>query len=294
MGTKIACITYNDGDILEVPDGTLRQSFYSVPYFPIAYKDGNLNGLNTVNPTYPGWLPNWTQAVIDNQALISSPFAINLSWQFTPANDSVSVTCVVTATEAVTMTTPKLQLALIERTIHFATPPGSNGETDFWNVCRKMYPDAGGTALPTTWSNGQQQTFIFKQIIPTNVYVKTQIAFVAFIQDNATKDVKQTKYAAPQALNSINYIKTDENINISVYPNPIQDKSVVSFFIEEPTSVIFQIVDPLGRVVYTEQSKRESGVQNILLDSKNLSNGIYYIKLDIKGKNYTKKVVISK
>ena len=192
------------------------------------------------------------------------------------------------------MTSPKLQLALIERYIHFTTPPGSNGETDFWNICRKMYPDAYGTVIPTSWTANQQQTYTFKQIIPNNVYNKNQIAFVAFIQDDANKDVKQNSYAGPQVPSSINNTKIDENINISVYPNPINSNGVINFNLEKPENVSLQIVDILGQVVYTEQSKRESGIQSIPVNSKNYSNGIYYLKLRIDGKNYTKKVIIDK
>jgi len=40
-----------------------------------------------------------------------------------------------------------MQVEAIERHIHYATAPGSNGETDFYDVFRRAYPtDAGVTA----------------------------------------------------------------------------------------------------------------------------------------------------
>jgi hypothetical protein len=279
---------------MQIPDGLIRKAYYSVPYYPIAYKDGNLNGLATIYPTYPGWLPNWTQAVIDAQYLVPAPFTMSLTWNFTPANDSVAVRIVVTATEPVTMTTPKLQVAMIERLIHFSSPPGSNGETDFENVCRKMYPDGNGTTMPTTWTTNQQQIYNFKEKIPTNVYSKTQIAFVVFIQDNSTKDVKQNSYSGPQALNSVPNFQATDDFNILLYPNPMNTDGVVSFYLDKAATVSFEIIDLLGKTVISEKCLKESGVSNIPVDADELSNGIYTIKIGVNEKIFTKKLIISK
>jgi PKD repeat protein len=92
----------------------------------------------------------------------------------------------------------------MEKTITFATAPGSNGETVFYNVMRKMYPNANGNVLESSWTNGQTKTFSFKAKVPTYIYSFPQLAVVAWVQDDATKNVKQSAFSqtasAPLAL----------------------------------------------------------------------------------------------
>jgi hypothetical protein len=174
-----------------------RVSLYGVTGVPDAFMDG-------INPPgsgayvgYPGYI---TQTNIDAEYAVSSPFTMTLNFAYSPNYDSVNVKCVYTCTQAVTMTTPKLQVAMTEQHIHFNTAPGSNGETDFYEVMRCMYPNGNGTTLQTTWAIGDKDSLMFEAKIPSYIYDKNQIAFVAFIQDNSTKAVKQACYCAPQQL----------------------------------------------------------------------------------------------
>src|SRR5665213_2574874 len=80
---------------------------------------------------------------------------------------------------------------MTEKTIQFATEPGTNGETVFYNVMRAMYPTANGTTLASTWTNLQTQTINFAIKLPNYIYDKNQLNFVAFIQDDGTKNVEQ-------------------------------------------------------------------------------------------------------
>jgi len=46
------------------------------------------------------------------------------------------------------------QCGKIEKHIHFSSPPGTNGEKDFYNVMVKMLPSATGTSLPSSFQVG--------------------------------------------------------------------------------------------------------------------------------------------
>jgi hypothetical protein len=185
-----------------------RVTLDNVTGVPDALMDGGYPG-NVVSGAYQGYPGNFTQSMLDSEYAIPSPFAMTVNFTFTPNYDSVNVKCVYTCTQAVTMITPKLQIAMTEQHIHFATAPGANGETDFYEVMRCMYsayngvviPDSvNGTALKTTWNAGDKDSLIFKTIVPSYIYDKAEIAFVAFIQDNAgapTFNVKQAAYCAP-------------------------------------------------------------------------------------------------
>ena len=58
--------------------------------------------------------------------------------------DSVRATITLTGVSPVTQTNLKFRIAIIERRIQYTTPPGTNGETTFPDVMRKMYPDPNG------------------------------------------------------------------------------------------------------------------------------------------------------
>lgn len=165
-----------------------RVTYYGVAGVPDAYMDGNI---------YAGGSPSGiTQSSINTEYAVASPFSVNLVHWFNAANDSIFINCEVTATQNTTLTTGKLRIAMMEKTITFGTPPGSNGETVFYNVMRKMYPNASGTTLVSSWTTGQKKTVSFKAKIPTYIYSKPQIAVVAWIQDDSNKNVKQSAFSS--------------------------------------------------------------------------------------------------
>jgi hypothetical protein len=125
-----------------------RVTYYGVSGVPDARLSGN------VTSGSPG---NVTQTNINSEYAIPSPFSIKLDHWFNAANDSIYINCEITCTQAVTMTTPRVRIAMIEKTITFTSAPGSNGEKVFYNVMRKMYPNANGSALPTAWTEESVQ-----------------------------------------------------------------------------------------------------------------------------------------
>lgn len=81
----------------------------------------------------------------------------------------------------------KLRVAVIERTINYATAPGNNGEKDFENVMRAMLPDAGGTTINLA-PVGQSVTFDFN-FNHNAAWNMNEIAIIAFIQSETDKAV---------------------------------------------------------------------------------------------------------
>lgn len=170
-----------------------RVTYYSVSGVPDVQMDGA-----TVGSGAPSAI---TQTGINNEYAVPSPFTINVSHTFSPDYDSIFITAVLTASQNFTSVgTLKGHVVMVEETIDFATPPGTNGETEFYNVMRKMYPNAAGTTLAGSWTTGQTQTLTFARPIPTYIYSKAQIGIVAFIQDDGNKSVKQAAYSVPQAI----------------------------------------------------------------------------------------------
>ena len=79
-----------------------------------------------------------------------------------------------------------LRVHAIERKITYATPPGSNGESIFYDVFRKAYPTSLGTVVPKAVGN-YNFTSNTSWNLPT--WVDSMIYTAAFIQNNATKEI---------------------------------------------------------------------------------------------------------
>ncbi len=170
-------------------DPAARRSYYGVNSAPNARHDGTTIG--------NGHSINLTQAIITNRQSVTSPFAMTVAHEFNANWDSVFITVGVTAAQAVASGSWVLQIALIEKNMIYATPPGSNGETEFHNVTRKMYPTAAGTTLPTSWTNGQLQTVTIAAPLPNYIRDIAEVGVIAFVQNNTTKEVAQAAKSDP-------------------------------------------------------------------------------------------------
>jgi hypothetical protein len=173
-----------------------RVSYYGVGSVPYAFMDG----VAQAGSSYTGAPYNWTQTAIDNEFAVTSPFTLAVSHTISSAYDSIFISITITAAQNYSQTsTPILQVAVVERDILFTAAPGSNGETDFHWVMRRMLPSPSGTQLATSWTNGQTQTLNMSAPLAWYLRNVNQIGVVAFIQNNATKSVLQTNYSPPLA-----------------------------------------------------------------------------------------------
>lgn len=170
-----------------------RMGYYSVPFAPYGRIDGAVVG----SGTNAGNINQTTQAIIDAAAAVAAPFNITVSTPtYNADGQTFTATATVTAVTAGTYANLKLRFVLAEQ-LDFATAPGTNGETSFHNVVRQMYPNAGGTDVPATWTAGQTQTFTITGAIPH--YVKNTSAhrfFAAFLQTEGDKKVLQAAKTA--------------------------------------------------------------------------------------------------
>ncbi len=157
-----------------------RVSYYNVGGVPDVVMDGN---------AYHGSPSGVTQSKINTQYAVPSPFELTINQQLSPGNDTIYVTMLGKATAPVSGTLIA-HIAVIEKHIHFATPPGSNGEKDFYNVMKKMLPSSSGTTLPTTFETGDYFLLQYAWKL-ANVYSISELNVVGFIQNNQNKAVQQ-------------------------------------------------------------------------------------------------------
>ena len=126
-----------------------------------------------------------SQDSIDLEYVADAPFSLATGFTWNAAFDSVTITTVITAAQNFTTANPlKLQLAITEEHITYASAPGTNGETEFEYIMRKMVPSQSGQTLAGSWTNGQTQTIVNKVKLPTYIWNKGEVAIVGFIQED--------------------------------------------------------------------------------------------------------------
>ncbi len=171
-----------------------RSSYYSINSAPHHMYDGHVASPSSSSPGHPFY---FSQAEIDAEAAVASPFNVTCTSAWNATYDSVVTTVTVTCVTAYSAATPYLRAALVQSN-HFATSPGSNGETDFENVVQAMYPNALGTSLSgTTWAAGTSRTYTITGAIPSFVDKSQAPYMVVWIQNDADKSIAQAAQSTP-------------------------------------------------------------------------------------------------
>ncbi len=253
-----------------------------------------MDGVSFKGGSYEGAPGALTQAKINTEYAITSPFDIKLYHSFNTANDSIFITVIVNCTQATTMTTPKLQVAMIEKTITFTSAPGTNGEKVFEHVMRKMYPNENGTTMPTSWTKGQSQTFKFKAAIPSYIYKKTEIGTISWIQDDKDQSVKQSSYS-PTASSIPTEIKdagTSAMMNLNAYPNPSDGLMNVYFEAANNANYNVKIMNAIGQVVYEESLSNFNGIYSKAIDITKYGKGVYILTVSNAAVQQVKKLAV--
>lgn len=172
--------------VLNLTDNTIRTNYYGVNSVPAI----DVNGVTTAtNQT------TFTNNVNTGNAQFS-PFKITMTQRALSDNlIEIGVKILRDATDVTTFSTTKLRVALTEKSVNFSAPPGTNGESHFSSVSRKMLPDGNGTTLVVPAPGDSVE--IILQYVPTSAFLASvnmdSLRVVAFIQNETTKAVYQSE-----------------------------------------------------------------------------------------------------
>ena len=177
-------------------EAAARVQYYNVTGVPNSVMDGS-------GPGSPGTIV--TTTTINNRYNTAAPLNISASHQWTAGYDSIQIGVFVANAGTATVASGaagslKLHVAVIEEEVNYPSAPGSNGETNFYQVMRKMVPDASGTTMADSWTAGQTQMFVFKVAAPSYLANLNKVAVVAFIQDNSNKSVLNASRTTAQTI----------------------------------------------------------------------------------------------
>ena len=156
----------------------------------------------------------------------------------------------------------------------------TNGETEFYDVMKKMLPNSNGTVLPALASG---QDFPLTLNFNTTTLPAAQavehfdsLRVVVFVQDLVTKEIYQGEYLTlPRSLAT----RTGQMANFSLAPNPANGRTVLYTTLDRTEQTRVDVLDGLGRVVLTKQLSLALGAQQIELDLNRQAAGLYTVRL---------------
>lgn len=230
--------------------------------------------------------------VLNQRVAVSTPMSITVTDQRI-AGDSIKATVVINLSSALPSGgTYKLRVMAIEGLVHYNTPPGSNGETNFFQVFRWAYPNTTGVNSPTT-AGTYTYVYTYKRL-PT--WVDTSVYTVAFVQNDNNKEVINSG----RGTYSITGIPGNNGIpaNYSLsqnYPNPFNPATVISFELPKSGNTSLKVYDMLGSLVYTlVDGNLNAGRYTYEFDGSDIASGMYVYKLESGDFSISKRMMLIK
>ena len=121
------------------PDCNARMGYYNILFAPTTIVDGNLRPISTDS--------NDVKNKIYTELAKIPQFIIDVSASIAGSNYTINISVDVKDITNLDFSKLVLHSVVTETNIEFATPPGSNGETKFYDVMRKMLPSNQGESL---------------------------------------------------------------------------------------------------------------------------------------------------
>ena len=281
------------GDPYYTLEGGDRRTYYNVNAVPDFILDGNV---------WQGNSSSLTNSQVD--AVIADPSFAEISSYFTVTGQTVDITVSINPigdfTNSLTLYTAIYEIKTYNNV-------GSNGETEFGNVMKKMVPGSMGFALPTlqtgvsvveNFSHTFQGSYTLPPDANSPIDHSTQhsiedfnnLGVVTWIQDDATKEVIQSTVSTISATN----VEELNTTKLMLFPNPAENTATVAFEGIEGSDVKIDLYNLLGELVFTGNHTSASSFDYYNIDVTTLNNGIYNLVLTVGESMTTKKLQILK
>ena len=259
--------------------------YYTILYVPTCKIDGILEADS------PYSTEGFT-AFLNQRIAVSTPLNVTVN-DTRIAGDSIRTVVILNLASALPSGNYKLRVMAAERLIHYTSPPGTNGETDFQYCYRKSFPDVNGVSIPTS-AGTYTYTYTYKR---QSDWVDTSIFTVAFVQNDASTELINSGKGVYHPLgiqgNNSN-VPTDYVLNQN-YPNPFNPTTNIGFEIPKSGNVLLKIYDVLGNVVYTLiNGHLDKGKYNYEFSGDKIASGIYFYRLDAGAFSETKRMILTK
>lgn len=142
--------------------------------------------------------------------------------------------------------------------------------------------------FPTSTSQWREEKVIMNPYISSN-NVRIKFQFISGGGNNIFID--DINIAAPSGIEE----QTDSPLNLSVYPNPMNETTEISFNLNKSGNVKLEVLDVVGKQVYQLVNNKIDAGQHLYSLSKDKigAAGFYFIKLTNEGQSYIQKIVVN-
>jgi len=276
-------------------DNDARRTYYGINAIPA----GQFDGFISIPIAYSN--SNLT-STFNSRKDILSPITIILT-DSVVSTDTMMVRAKIYCETYLTNPTVTAYIGLCEGLIHYTSPPGTNGETDFHYVMRKLLP--GGTGTPITLLPGQSVTLQYKYR-KDPVWQWAQMYPVCFVQDPATKEILQSAkktanftlltnpgfLSAPQGQATTKTFKVSVPVVASGYNSPVTFTAEVSpvtsgVTASFPSGTVLSTFPDSLTVQVSSTAAVPTGTYKIIVTGTSGTGKVHKIALDyLVGKNY--------
>jgi len=169
---------------------TARQNYYAVSGIPVAFADGveQFGGYTAASLPVP----------FNNRLSKGSPMDLTVT-DTRVAGDSIRANITMNIYSPLPAGTYYLRVEAIERYIHYTSPPGSNGEMNFYDVFRRAYPTNDGFSAPTAVGTYNYSVTYKRE----SNWIDSMMYTSVYVQNNTTKEVMNAAKARHYALDNI-------------------------------------------------------------------------------------------
>lgn len=159
-----------------------KMDYYNIIVAPTTIIDGTINFYALSDSTL-------LKQAIDQQLTETPRFSISVTDSMSGGSYFVSVTIGIIDTNGISTSDLVLYSAITETDIEFSSPPGSNGETKFFDVIRFLMPDKFGDSFAGLIAAGEK-TVLYEDAFGSE-WKPENLRTVCYIQNVATKEVYQ-------------------------------------------------------------------------------------------------------
>ncbi len=167
------------------PDCDARMAYYSIITAPTIIIDGVTRPVSSDS--------NSIKNAIDAALTEEPAFDISVTDSVNNGNIYVDISVAPVNTAGLDFNDYVIQTAIVEKRIDTGTPPGSNGESVFYDVLRKMLPSSSGLELLE--SNLTSTVGYTNQVQISSSWNLNEIVTIVYIQNKNTKKVLQAASA---------------------------------------------------------------------------------------------------
>jgi hypothetical protein len=269
--------------VLDSADIQARKAYYNILAIPAARVDGV-----TAAPTNENDIRPRVESDLGDQ----SPIKLDVTHEI--VGDQVNVTVKATA-DADGLTSGKtLHVVLVESQIHddrFKQKPPYNGESDFYDVVRKLLPDGDGE--PIELAANASKTLHYTATAGSD-WQTGHIYAIAFVQDDFDKSVAQTGASSPTA--GINEPAKLAGYSFEpIMPNPAVNTAQVEYAIAQREQVRIALFNTAGEQLRTiDEGARELGSHHAQIDLAGMPSGIYTVTIEAGKYRATRQLVVAR